>query len=122
MNRGVNAALIKVVAVKKAQSAGMTGLRPTQLRRTGQNRHRRRRRLGDKTEGSTMAKVLAGANERTATEAPQQPVKNLYEVGEIPPLGHVPPRMPAWVLRPEPHGAPGPALPMEGVDTPRPPR
>src|SRR3546814_4035994 len=119
MNRGVNAALIKVVAVKKAQSAGMTGLRPTQLRRTGQNRHRRRRRLGDKTEGSTMAKVLAGANERTATEAPQQPVKDLYEVGEIPPLGHVPPRMHAWVIRRERHGEPEQAMQAEVDDTPR---
>src|SRR3546814_1011877 len=106
MNRGVNAAPIEVVAAKKGQSAGITGLRPTQLRRTGQNRHRRRRRLGDKTEGSTMAKVLAGANERTAPEAQQPPVKDLYEVGEIPPLGHVPPRMHAWVIRRERHGEP----------------
>ncbi len=35
----------------------------------------------------------------------QQP-KDLYEVGEIPPLGHVPAKMHAWAIRRERHGAP----------------
>ena len=32
--------------------------------------------------------------------------KDLYEIGEIPPLGHVPASMYAWVVRKERHGPP----------------
>jgi crotonyl-CoA carboxylase/reductase len=46
------------------------------------------------------------------------PRKDLYEVGEIPPLGHVPRQMHAWVLRRERHGAPETAMQIETVDTP----
>ena len=45
-------------------------------------------------------------------------LKDLYDVGEIPPLGHVPARMHAWVLRRERHGEPETALQVEVVDTP----
>ena len=45
-------------------------------------------------------------------------IKDLYEVGEIPPLGHVPKQMHAWVLRRERHGPPETALEVEVVDTP----
>ena len=34
------------------------------------------------------------------------PKKDLYEVGEIPPLGHVPAKMYAWAIRRERHGEP----------------
>ena len=34
-------------------------------------------------------------------------VKDLYEIGEIPPLGHVPAKMYAWAIRRERHGPPG---------------
>ncbi|MEM1018960.1 MAG: crotonyl-CoA carboxylase/reductase [Pseudomonadota bacterium] len=44
--------------------------------------------------------------------------KDLYEVGEIPPLGHVPKQMYGWVLRRERHGAPDKAMQVEVVDTP----
>ena len=30
--------------------------------------------------------------------------KDLYEIGEIPPLGHVPSKMYAWAIRRERHG------------------
>jgi crotonyl-CoA carboxylase/reductase len=46
--------------------------------------------------------------------------KDLYEIGEIPPLGHVPMRMHAWVIRRERHGEPEDAFRLEVVDTPRP--
>jgi crotonyl-CoA carboxylase/reductase len=45
-------------------------------------------------------------------------LKDLYEVGEIPPLGHVPKRMHAWCIRRERHGAPDSAMRLEVVDTP----
>jgi len=44
--------------------------------------------------------------------------KDLYAMGEMPPLGHVPARMHAWVLRQERHGTPDKALQLEVVDVP----
>jgi len=46
------------------------------------------------------------------------PVKDLYEVGEIPPLGHVPKEMYAWAIRRERHGEPEKAMLVEVVPTP----
>jgi len=47
------------------------------------------------------------------------PVKDLYEVGEIPPLGHVPKQMYAWAIRRERHGEPEQAFLTEVVDVKR---
>ena len=44
--------------------------------------------------------------------------KDLYEIGEIPPLGHVPTNMYAWVMRRERHGEPKTAMQQEVVPTP----
>ncbi len=44
--------------------------------------------------------------------------KDLYSVGEIPPLGHVPSRMHAWVIRRDRHGPPEEAMQLEVVPTP----
>ncbi|MFZ0693472.1 MAG: crotonyl-CoA carboxylase/reductase [Alphaproteobacteria bacterium] len=46
------------------------------------------------------------------------PVKDLYEIGEIPPLGHVPKNMHAWAIRRERHGEPEKAMQHEVVLTP----
>jgi crotonyl-CoA carboxylase/reductase len=32
--------------------------------------------------------------------------KDLYRIGEVPPLGHVPAQMHAWAIRKERHGPP----------------
>ena len=45
------------------------------------------------------------------------PAKDLYEIGEIPPLGHVPARMHAWVIRKERHGPPETSMQIEVVPT-----
>ena len=45
---------------------------------------------------------------------PELPTKDLYEVGEIPPLGHVPKQMYAWAIRKERHGEPTEAMQVEG--------
>jgi len=45
-------------------------------------------------------------------------VKDLYNIGEIPPLGHVPKQMHAWVIRRERHGDPEKSFQLEVVDTP----
>ena len=47
-----------------------------------------------------------------------QEKKDLYEVGEIPPLGHVPKQMYAWTIRKERHGEPDTAMQEEVVDVP----
>ncbi len=45
------------------------------------------------------------------------PKKDLYEIGEIPPLGHVPANMYAWTIRRERHGPPEQAMQVEVVPT-----
>lgn len=45
------------------------------------------------------------------------PKKDLYEIGEMPPLGHVPRQMYAWAIRRERHGQPDTAMQVEVVDT-----
>lgn len=43
--------------------------------------------------------------------------KDLYEIGEIPPLGHVPEKMYAWAIRRERHGKPDTAMQVETLPT-----
>lgn len=52
------------------------------------------------------------------TKAPSA-AKDLYEVGEIPPLGHVPANMYAWAIRRERHGEPEQSFALEVVETPK---
>ncbi|NKX43159.1 crotonyl-CoA carboxylase/reductase [Roseicyclus persicicus] len=52
-----------------------------------------------------------------ATAPTHAPKKDLYEMGEIPPLGHVPEKMYAWTIRKERHGEPDTAFQVEVVDT-----
>ena len=46
------------------------------------------------------------------------PVKDLYALGEMPPLGHVPAQMYAWAIRRDRHGEPDTAMQVEVVETP----
>jgi len=46
--------------------------------------------------------------------------KDIYEVGDIPPVGEVPPRMYAQLIRPERFGEPRDAFRIEEVETPPP--
>ncbi len=50
----------------------------------------------------------------------QTPDKQLYEVGEMPPVGHVPEQMYAWTIRRARHGEPDKAFDVEVVDVPKP--
>jgi crotonyl-CoA carboxylase/reductase len=45
------------------------------------------------------------------------PRKSLYEIGEIPPLGHVPEKMYAWAIRKERHGPPESSFQIEVLPT-----
>ena len=47
------------------------------------------------------------------------PQKDLYEIGEIPPLGYVPKKMYAWAIRRERHGEPDKSFQVEVVNTPK---
>lgn len=47
-------------------------------------------------------------------------VTNLYEVSDMPPLGHVPEKMYAWLTRPERYGEPSNSFKVEVVDVPVP--
>ncbi len=53
-----------------------------------------------------------------AITAYEAPIKDLYELGEMPPLGHVPAQMYAWTIRRERHGEPDTAMQVEVVETP----
>ncbi len=53
----------------------------------------------------------------SATQGGEPPLKDLYEVGEIPPLGHVPKSMYAWVIRKDRHGPPETSMQVEVVPT-----
>ncbi|WP_339635720.1 crotonyl-CoA carboxylase/reductase [uncultured Sneathiella sp.] len=65
-----------------------------------------------------MSNTQASALSDTNNETPAGEIKDLYEVGEIPPLGHVPSKMYAWAIRRERHGEPESAMQVEVVDTP----
>ncbi len=47
----------------------------------------------------------------------EAPEKDLYEIGEMPPLGYVPKQMYAWSIRRERHGEPEKSFQVEVVDT-----
>jgi len=61
---------------------------------------------------------MSQAAEVVELELPERPKKDLYEIGEIPPLGHVPKKMHAWAIRRERHGEPNTAMLVETVDVP----
>ncbi len=65
---------------------------------------------------TSTAQVIPMKPETTPT--PTGPVKDLYDVGEIPPLGHVPANMYAWAIRKERHGEPLTSMLEEVVPTP----
>ncbi len=61
---------------------------------------------------------MAPLDEMTEIAPYDAPEKDLYEVGEIPPLGYVPKKMYAWAIRRDRHGEPDKSFQVEVVDTP----
>ena len=49
----------------------------------------------------------------------EAPEKDLYEMGDIPPMGYVPRQMYAWAIRKERHGEPDTAMQLEVVNVPK---
>jgi crotonyl-CoA carboxylase/reductase len=64
-----------------------------------------------------MEDPMTVAASTTPPATADAPLKDLYEVGEIPPLGHVPAKMYAWCIRQERHGTPDTAMQVEVVPT-----
>ena len=58
-------------------------------------------------------------DETPAIAAYDAPEKDLYEVGEMPPMGYVPQKMYAWTIRRERHGEPDKSFEVEVVDIPK---
>ncbi len=56
-------------------------------------------------------------DEATPATNDSAPKKDLYEIGELPPLGHVPKNMYAWAIRRERHGNPDTAMQIEVLPT-----
>ena len=63
------------------------------------------------------ADVNQAAQQASSTAVGGTAVKNLYEIGEIPPLGHVPKEMYAWCIRQDREGPPDQAMQVEVVPT-----
>jgi crotonyl-CoA carboxylase/reductase len=95
---------------------------------TGEEQAREQQTTGGPGNGAS-AGTANGAQTVSLNGAAPQPVigpaiepaaagKDLYEIGEVPPLGHVPRHMFAWVVRRERHGEPGIAMQREVVPTP----
>ena len=61
---------------------------------------------------------MPGLDSHDAPAMYDAPQKDLYEVGEIPPLGHVPKQMYAWAIRPDRLGPPEQAMQHEVVEVP----
>ena len=62
-------------------------------------------------QAATTKSSSAGASGGAAA------LKDLYEIGEIPPMGHVPKNMYAWTIRAERHGEPDKAMQVEVIPT-----
>ncbi|MDP4993168.1 MAG: alcohol dehydrogenase catalytic domain-containing protein, partial [Marivita lacus] len=56
-------------------------------------------------------------DQQTGIAAYDAPEKDLYEIGEMPPLGYVPKQMYSWAIRRERHGEPEQSFAVEVVDT-----
>src|SRR5262249_2024837 len=65
----------------------------------------------------TIARQEADMSAVAKAKTQPVPPKNLYELGEIPPLGHVPEKMYAWAIRKERHGPPESSMQIEVVPT-----
>ncbi len=106
---GINLAPADFFAQSKANESGANGTRATAG--TG---------ISTEGAGAQIIPLTSGATDMTSTAAVQAPtpVKDLYEIGEIPPLGVVPDNMYAWVIRRERHGEPSIAMQQEVVPTP----
>jgi len=69
---------------------------------------------------SGISAVVEAADHQESTNSlMHREKKDLYEVGEMPPLGHTPKQMYAWAIRRERHGEPTTAMQVEVVDTPQ---
>jgi crotonyl-CoA carboxylase/reductase len=67
--------------------------------------------------GISLKEVPMALDTDTGIAPYDAPEKDLYEIGELPPLGYVPKKMYAWAIRRERHGEPDVSFKKEVVDT-----
>src|SRR3977135_1395552 len=67
--------------------------------------------------GAPMAAVPKLSTVASPTDREKRREQGLYEVGEVPPLGHIPEKMYAWAIRKERHGPPESSMQIEVVPT-----
>jgi crotonyl-CoA carboxylase/reductase len=75
------------------------------------------RSVSEQGPRSAMTATTAEVIELKKPNLNRTATKDLYEIGEIPPLGHVPANMYAWVIRKDRHGEPITAMQQEVVPT-----
>ncbi|MEX1109842.1 MAG: crotonyl-CoA carboxylase/reductase [Dongiaceae bacterium] len=68
---------------------------------------------------SAMIAKAEPASHEAANQIAGPAGKDLYEIGEIPPLGFIPPTMYAWAIRRDRHGPPEQSMQVEIVPTPK---
>jgi crotonyl-CoA carboxylase/reductase len=71
-----------------------------------------------KKANRTVKEAIMALDTNTDVLSYEAPEKDLYEMGEIPPMGYVPKKMYAWAIRKERHGEPNTAMVQEVVDVP----
>ena len=59
--------------------------------------------------------ISSSSESSSASGGKAMPLKDLYEIGEIPPVGHVPKSMYAWAIRKDRHGPPDTSMQLEVV-------
>jgi len=65
----------------------------------------------------TSTEVEMALDTHTGIAPYDAPEKDLYEIGEMPPVGYVPKKMYAWAIRRDRHGEPEKSFQVEVVDT-----
>ena len=75
--------------------------------------------LNEQTIGVRGMATVTHLNPPKAASGPasKSAHKDLYGIGEIPPLGHVPEKMHAWAIRKERHGPPETSFQLEVLPT-----
>src|SRR5262249_24517945 len=72
--------------------------------------------IGSRSRGALFSPAVTREGRMSAVPKLQTPstnLKDLYDLGEVPPLGHVPARMHAWAIRKERHGPPESSMQTE---------
>src|ERR1700682_3797180 len=74
-------------------------------------------RLRGSPHGKAHSSRRTGMTAVAQMKTPHAAARSLYDIGEIPPLGHIPAQMHAWAIRKERHGPPESSMQLETLPT-----